>query len=69
MDRYNIAIGSDLIDLLRRLDNSRCPKCGDEVFIVKKGFQEEYGGTREDPIVFCRDMGHWVGRLSDCKRV
>ena len=44
-----------------------CPECGDRVFIPLEGWQKEYGGTSEDPIVFCHDMGHWVGHLSNCE--
>jgi hypothetical protein len=50
-----------------KVENSRCPSCGDKVFIPKEGFQKDNGGTEEDPIVFCHEMGHWVGKLSECK--
>jgi len=43
-------------------ENARCPKCGDEVFFPSMGEKEA------DPIMWCKDMGHWVGRLSECKR-
>ena len=42
---------------------ARCPECGDNIFIpsvIKMGMTE-------DPIVWCRDMGHWTGNLSECK--
>lgn len=48
------------------IDHFRCPKCREKVFIVKKGWQEVYGAKEDDPIVFCTNMGHWAGYLSEC---
>ena len=53
-----------LLNLLKEVEASKCPLCGDDVFIPKKGFQMN-GSTSENPTVFCKDMGHWVGYLSD----
>jgi len=42
------------------LKNLVCPKCGDGVFVA----------TLSEPgQVMCRAMGHWVGVVSDCKRL
>ena len=53
----------------KTLKNARCPVCGDKVFIPKEGFRKIYDENNDlnDPIVFCRDMAHWIGRLSECK--
>ena len=54
-------------ELLDRLEVARCPGCGGEVFFPMAGWQVDYGGTQDDPIVFCKDMGHWVGHLSETR--
>ena len=42
------------------LKNLVCPECGDGVFVAT---------ISEPGMVMCRDMGHWVGYPSDCKRL
>jgi hypothetical protein len=55
------------IEVIERIKFSKCPTCGDKVFIPKDGWQKDYGGTSENPIVFCIDHGHWIGFLKDCE--
>jgi len=52
-----------------KIENAKCPECGDRVFVPMEGLRELYGGdkSKDDPIVYCSDFGHWVGWLSDCK--
>jgi len=52
-----------------KIENAKCPECGDRVFVPKEGIRELYGGdnSKDDPVVYCSDFGHWVGWLSDCK--
>ena len=57
----------DKVRVQERVDRAKCPKCGDGVFIVAEGWQKQYGGTPENPVLSCRDMGHWWGFLSECK--
>ena len=42
---------------------SRCPQCKSSVFISRAQHQN----NPNDPIVWCKDMGHWTGRLSECE--
>ena len=69
MDRYSIALkkSTSIPELLKKVNAAKCPVCGDGVFIPK-GFRE-MGSTLENPIVYCRDMGHWAGFLQDTKKV
>jgi hypothetical protein len=66
MDRFQMAMKKPplLKRLLEKVGAAKCPICGDGVFIPNKGFQMK-GSTTENPTVFCKDMGHWVGYLSD----
>ena len=41
---------------------ARCPECGREVFAPKVANPR----ISDDPIVWCRDFGHWEGKLSEC---
>jgi len=54
------------------LKDARCPKCGSEVFLPKNGLlqgnDEEKSFNEKNPIVWCVDMGHWAGNLSECSR-
>jgi hypothetical protein len=42
-------------------EKAKCPQCGRRVFIPLKGWRNNY-----DFEVMCSDMGHWVGKLSEC---
>ena len=37
----------------------RCPECGDKVF----------WSTLSNEFVICHDMGHWIGKPGECKKV
>jgi hypothetical protein len=65
MDRFQMAMKKPplLKLLLTKVDAAKCPICGDGVFIPK-GFQK-MGSTLSNPLVYCKDMAHWVGYLSD----
>ena len=54
---------------MKRVEKARCPECGDRVFVPARGWQKYYGGTPENPVVICRDMGHWIGTIDECKEV
>jgi len=52
-----------------RFNRARCPKCRDRVFCPGGDWQKFTNGSKApigDPVVMCRDMGHWLGQLSDC---
>ena len=54
--------------LKQQVDAARCPVCGSGVF--HPSLADRFGGDNGDDIqVWCRDMGHWIGFLSDCKKV
>ncbi len=46
-----------------RITQARCPQCNDAVFIPSVHWPPD---NPDDPIVWCRDMGHFAGRLSAC---
>ena len=51
-------------ECVEKANKARCPECGDSVFIPNIGWIEDMGIE-----VICYDMGHWMGKLSDCKGV
>ena len=53
-------------EAIHRARFAKCPTCGKPVFLPTIGSQQVYHGSASDPIVFCSDMGHWIGRLSHC---
>lgn len=57
--------------ILYLLEHAKCPKCGERVF-MPAGYWQKYTDGRwvspENPVVWCRDMGHWYGQLSDCSQ-
>ena len=54
-------------EVLTRVKDARCPYCGGEVYVPS--FASQYvKHTRDNPIVLCKDMGHWLGLLSECKK-
>lgn len=50
-------------DVIVAIDRARCPQCGDMVFVPSVRLPPD---DLTDPVVWCRDMGHWQGRLSEC---
>jgi len=44
-----------------RIKDARCPDCGRKVFVPS------VSQPSDDPVVWCRDMGHWAGKLSECE--
>ena len=40
--------------------NPKCPECGEDVCFPSVSLKGK------DPIMWCTDMGHWAGRLSEC---
>ena len=55
--------------IANKLKNAKCPKCGDSVFLPSIRWQKYYNGKVNNPIVMCRDMGHWIGTIDECKEV
>ena len=54
--------------LVDKINTARCPVCGSGVF--RPSLADRFGGDNGDDIqVWCRDMAHWIGFLSDCKKV
>ena len=53
-----------------KLQQTRCPKCGGQIFLPRKEVRELFGGDNgpDDPQVWCCDMGHWIGFLSQCQK-
>jgi len=51
--------------VIAQIDKARCPQCGDRVFVPSLRMPPD---NPEDPFVWCRDMGHWEGRLSECDK-
>lgn len=51
-----------------KIKMARC-KCGDQVILPRKELRDEFGGDKNinNPQVWCMDMGHWIGFLSQCK--
>jgi hypothetical protein len=56
---------ADLVRMFDAVRLARCPECGDHVFIPTLHFPPK---SYEDPIVWCREFGHWAGYLSECNR-
>jgi hypothetical protein len=60
--RIEIADGCNICPVCSDLkEKAKCPQCGRKVFIPLKGWRDHY-----DIDVMCSDMGHWVGKLSEC---
>lgn len=55
---------SELEIVTAAIEQARCPECGDQVFIpaMRTPFDNP-----TDPEVWCREFGHWAGKLSDCQ--
>jgi len=52
-----------------KINKARCPECGEEIFCPGGGWQRFQDGSRVpfgNPVVMCRDCGHWLGLLSEC---
>ena len=61
-----------LEELKEEVERSACPECGQRVFIhnlqdLKSFIPEIRRGNFGCISVWCSDMGHWTGHLSDCK--
>lgn len=49
------------------LSRVRCPKCGSKVLVPSFTLADPMSGNDADiPEVWCSDMGHWAGKLSEC---
>jgi hypothetical protein len=72
MNRYEMAQGKNkgsklfwyVQDLIKK---SKCPFCGERVYMAKEESDAVYKGTKTDPMVFCRNGNHWTGLLSKAK--
>jgi len=55
-------------DMYNLIEKARCPRCNEKVILPRKALRDVCGGDNspEDPLVWCSDMGHWAGYLSDC---
>ena len=49
--------------VIESIKQAKCPECGDRVFIPALRFPPK---DPEDPEVWCREFGHWAGKLSEC---
>ena len=66
---HRISIDGRLqVDYITLVGDSKCPACGDFVILPAKPIRDSLGGDigRNNPLVFCSDMGHWKGHLSEC---
>lgn len=50
--------------VIEAIKQARCPECGERVLLPKVRFPPK---DAQDPEVWCREFGHWVGNLSECK--
>jgi hypothetical protein len=66
--RYDLLPGQTFKETVKtmeaRIAAAKCPSCGDGVFPSTLWGK----GNLLDPPVVCRDMGHWVGLLSECSQ-
>jgi len=51
-----------------RIEDYHCPKCGMSVFKPRDSWRSWVPDAKpNEPVVMCSDMGHWIGKLSECK--
>ena len=55
----------DRVNIIEKLKSATCPECGDGVIVPAHG--NEGGINGDNPIVYCKEMGHWAGMLDECK--
>ena len=53
-------------DMQKQIEQRRCPKCGDKVFLFGKPDKD---AKFHELVLTCVDMGHWVGTIRECKKV